>query len=133
MKLLFHKWFHPIVCCAVATFAGSTAGPAVAIEGSMINFYSYIYGIILYSYSFRRSIFYLNYVLKKKYFLSPTYDAFWELAWGQVLCATLIHCIFFLPSTNQVCLLIVSSQAKKLDLICISIFCTKPMNAITNA
>ena len=43
--VLLQKLFHPIDCCAVATFAGSTAGPAVAIEGSMINFYSYIYGL----------------------------------------------------------------------------------------
>ena len=42
--MLLQKFILPIDCCAVATFAGSTAGPAVAIEGSMINFYSYIYG-----------------------------------------------------------------------------------------
>jgi hypothetical protein len=71
--MLLQKLFQPIDCCAVATFAGSTAGPAVAFEGSMINFYSYIYGIILYSYSFRL-IFYL--FSTEKIFFVPSYDAF---------------------------------------------------------
>ena len=56
IRMLLQKFILPIDCCAVATFAGSTAGPAVAIEGSMINFYSYIYGIY--------SLFLLIYVVR---------------------------------------------------------------------
>ena len=91
--MLLQKLFQPIDCCAVATFAGSTAGPAVAFEGSMINFYSYIYGIILYSYSFRL-IFYLYHVLEKKYFLSLVMMLFenWPEVWYFVTKIVLNYC-----------------------------------------